>query len=67
MHDLSDKQGCGSGSALSKTSETLEAQNRAVEGPRRSQWGLKMKPKRVYRPVVEDCHHLDAGQDPDPH
>jgi hypothetical protein len=29
-------------------------------------WRLTMKPKRVYRSVVADCHHFDEEQDLDP-
>jgi hypothetical protein len=46
--------------------DALEGQNVAIVGRGRSQWlgGLKIKPRRVCRPVVADLHHFNEEQDP---
>ncbi len=30
-------------------------------------WRLKIEPRRVYSPAVQDSHHFDEKQDPDSH
>ncbi len=50
---------------------SLQAQNGAVEGHRRSQHNRGVEAQNGalegHRPVVADSHHFDEEQDPDPH
>jgi hypothetical protein len=53
----------------SVNSRVMEAQDKAVEGRRRSQWGVEAQNEALEvrcRPMIADSYHLDEEQDPDP-
>jgi hypothetical protein len=58
-----------SGSALKSKFRSFRGSKESRGGPwtlSMEAWRLKMKPWRVYRPVVIHFRHFDEEQDPDP-
>jgi len=39
---------------------------RALDAQKMEEWRLKMEAWRICRPGVQDTHHLDEEQNPDP-